>query len=48
MEKVDSAEGSLLGVCFVRQSYHGQVTSPPRGKKVPERMDVPKFYKQML
>ena len=52
--KVDSAQGSLLGVMciyfsFVRQSYLGQVTRvPPRGKKVPEGMDVPTFYEQML
>ena len=52
--QVDSAKRSLLGVMciyftIVRQSYLGQVTRvPPKGKKVPERMDVPTFYEQML
>jgi len=34
---------------IVGQSYLGQVTRvPPRGKKVPERMDMTTFYEQML
>jgi len=52
--QVDSAKRSILRVMciyfsIVCQSYLGQVTRvPPRGKKVPERMDMPTFYEQML
>ena len=53
--QVDSAKRSIVRVMciyfsIVRQSYlSGQVTRvPPRGKKAPERMDVPTFYEQMF
>ena len=52
--QVDSVKRSLLGaMCIyfsiIRQSYLGQVTRvPPRDKKVPERLNVPTFYEQML
>ena len=52
--QVDSANRSLLGLMcmhfsIVPQSYLRQVTRiPPRGKKIPERMDVSTFYEQML
>ena len=35
---VKDTEGELLSFSFV----------PPRGKKVPEEVDMPAFYKQML
>ena len=34
---------------IIRQNYLGRITRvPPRDKKVPERLNVPTFYEQML
>ena len=38
-----------LNVIVIGQRHYGRVTVvPPRGKKVPEGVDMLAFYKQML